>query len=83
MISPEQIKLLENQEVNIWNNENWSKVIVKKTGINKNLIRVNLSNGSYLDCTPEHKFYIIKAITGWTQLVKINQRQLESIVKSQ
>jgi ribonucleoside-diphosphate reductase alpha chain len=55
-----KIKLLENQEINIWNNENWSKVIVKKTGINKDLIRVNLSNGSYLDCTPEHKFYIIK-----------------------
>ena len=53
-----QIKSLENKETKIWNGEEWSQVTVKKTGSNKNLIRVNLSNGAYLDCTPEHKFYI-------------------------
>ena len=54
------IKSMENNEVKVWNGTEWSKVTVKKTGSNKNLIRVNLSNGSYLDCTPEHKFYIQK-----------------------
>ena len=54
------IKSLENQNVNIWNGSEWSNVKVKKTGTNKNLVRVKLSNGAYLDCTPEHKFYTIK-----------------------
>lgn len=52
------IKTLENQHINIWNGFEWSKVLIKKTGSNKDLIRVNLSNGAYLDCTPQHKFYI-------------------------
>jgi ribonucleoside-diphosphate reductase alpha chain len=52
------IKSLEDTEVEVWNGEQWSKTTVRKTGTNKDLIRVNLSNGSYLDCTPEHKFYI-------------------------
>jgi ribonucleotide reductase alpha subunit len=52
------IKSLKDQEVSIWNGDQWSNVTVKQTGSNQNLIRVNLSNGSYLDCTPEHKFYV-------------------------
>lgn len=49
---------LEGKEVTIWNGEEWSEVKVQKTGVGKDLIRVNLSNGAYLDCTPEHKFYL-------------------------
>lgn len=52
-----KISSLENEKVNVWNGSEWSEVIVRKTGTNKDLIRVNLSNGSFLDCTPEHKFY--------------------------
>lgn len=52
------IMTLENKQVTIWNGFEWSDVVVKKTGANKNLIRVNFSNGVYLDCTREHKFYI-------------------------
>ena len=54
------IKSLKDSEVNVWNGYEWSKVTVKQTGSNQDLIRVNLSNGSFLDCTPEHKFYIIE-----------------------
>jgi ribonucleoside-diphosphate reductase alpha chain len=54
-----KIQGLEEKEVNVWNGSEWSKVTVKKTGTNKNLLRVELSNGAYLDCTPEHKFYTI------------------------
>ena len=40
------------------------------------MIRVNLSNGAYLDCTPEHKFYI------WNNLqnksVEVNANKLEA-----
>ncbi len=52
------IKSLKDQETNVWNGEEWSKVTIKQTGTNQNLIRVNLSNGSFLDCTPEHIFYV-------------------------
>lgn len=53
----QNIKSLEDKNTEVWNGKEWSDVIVKKTGTNKDLIRVNLSNGSFLDCTPEHKFY--------------------------
>ncbi|AYV78438.1 MAG: ribonucleoside diphosphate reductase large subunit [Edafosvirus sp.] len=52
------IKKLQNKNVNIWNGRQWSKVVVKKTGENQNLVKVNMSNGVELNCTPQHKFYI-------------------------
>jgi ribonucleotide reductase alpha subunit len=42
----------------IWNGNEWSDVSVKKTGEDRSLTRVYFSNGLYLDCTPEHNFYI-------------------------
>lgn len=52
-----QISTLENKKVNVWNGNEWSNVTIKKTAVGVDLIRVSLSNGSYIDCTPEHKFY--------------------------
>jgi ribonucleotide reductase alpha subunit len=52
------IKTLENKKVEVWNGEEWSCTTVKKTGENKNLLRVKLSNGTIINCTPEHKFHI-------------------------
>ena len=52
------IKELENKNIKVWNGEEWSETIVRKTGTNKDLLRVSFSNGSFIDCTPEHKFYI-------------------------
>ncbi|CAH6421518.1 Ribonucleoside-diphosphate reductase large subunit [uncultured virus] len=59
-IGPIEIQTLENKNVNIWNGQEWSNVLIKKTGIKKNLITVKFSNGSELNCTAEHKFYIKK-----------------------
>jgi ribonucleotide reductase alpha subunit len=72
-----KIQLLENKEVEIWNGEEWSNVIIRKTGTNKNLIRVNLSNGSYLDCTPEHKFYSHEKVEIRAASLKSGQRLLD------
>lgn len=58
------IKSMKDKEVEAWNGEEWSKVIVRQTGSGCDLIRVNLSNGAYLDCTQEHKFYIQKGFAG-------------------
>jgi ribonucleotide reductase alpha subunit len=52
------IKDLEDQEVNVWNGTQWSKTTVRKTGENQKLITITLSNGSVIDCTGYHKFYI-------------------------
>jgi ribonucleoside-diphosphate reductase alpha chain len=55
------IKNYVNKNVNVWNGTEWSQVVVKKTGVNQELVRVSLSNGTHIDCTPEHKFYIQEA----------------------
>jgi ribonucleotide reductase alpha subunit len=60
------IKYLKDQEVDIWNGFEWSKVTVKQTGINCLIIKVivkpfkNNKELPYrvLKCTPYHKFYI-------------------------
>lgn len=49
---------LENQAVNIWNGKEFSEVVVKKTGTNQELIKVWMRDGTFLECTPYHKFYI-------------------------
>lgn len=51
---------LENTNVKIWNGKQWSKVTPIKTGENQKLIKVILSNGLYLECTPYHKWYTVK-----------------------
>jgi len=76
-IGYQNIKSLNDKQVKIWNGTQWSKVTVKKTGTNKNLVRVNLSNGSYLDCTPEHKFYIEEDIGNSTFMIEVSANTLE------
>ena len=53
-----QIKTLSDQEVEVWNGENWSKSQVKKTGENQLLMKLSFDNGSILECTEYHKFYL-------------------------
>lgn len=52
------IKNIVNEEVEIWNGFEWSKVVIKKTSESAKLIEVTFNNGIVLKCTPEHKFYI-------------------------
>lgn len=47
------------KEVEIWNGFEWSLVIPVKTGENKKLLKVKLSNGIELECTPEHKWIVV------------------------
>jgi len=53
-----RIDSVENQEVKVWNGESFSPVTVRKTGENKPLITVYFDNGSTIECTPQHKFYV-------------------------
>ena len=52
-----RIDSLRDKTVNIWNGEEFSEVIVRKTGEHKNLLKIKFSNRSELQCTPEHRFY--------------------------
>ena len=51
-----EIGPLEGKEVDVWNGDAWSTVTIKKTGVNRPLVRVTLSDGAIIECTPEHKF---------------------------
>ena len=46
------------RQVSIWNGEEWTPVTVRKTGSNQKLMRVYLNDGSYLDCTPDHRWSV-------------------------
>ena len=52
------IKSLDGKLVEIWNGKQWSFAQCSKTGSNQKLIKVILEDGSSLDCTPYHKFYV-------------------------
>lgn len=51
------IQELVGQNTTIWNGENWEEVTPFSTGFNP-LVRVTLSNGQVLDCTPTHDFVL-------------------------
>lgn len=53
-----EIKILENQNVHVWNGEEWSETTVKKTGVNQKLLTVITDSGSVLDATLYHKWYV-------------------------
>jgi len=52
------IRELVDQDVNVWNGEEWSPTTVYQTGKDKDLLKITMSNGAVLECTPEHKFYL-------------------------
>jgi len=58
-----RIDELENKTVNVWNGKEWSETKIRKTGINKLLMKINLREKysgtlNNIECTPEHKFYM-------------------------
>jgi len=53
-----EIQSLVGKTVNVWNGQEWSNVIVNKTGNDQEVMDVYTDDGSMLTCTPYHKFYI-------------------------
>lgn len=64
---------LVNKEINIWNGTEFSKVTPRQTNTSQAIIRVNLSNGAFIDCTKYHKFAVIKD----TKTLKIEAADLQ------
>ena len=52
------ISSLVGKPVEVWNGDSWSLVTPFVAGANKDLYRIFLSDGSYLDCTEDHGWYI-------------------------
>ena len=52
------IQAIAGRDVELWNGEAWSTSRVVKTGEMQKLIKVSLSNGAVIECTPYHKFII-------------------------
>ena len=67
-----EIATLVGKHVNIWNGREFTDVLVEFTG-NQSLYKVELSNGSELDCTPGHKWLIH---TDKTEVLKVETRDL-------
>lgn len=54
----ERISELEDTSAFVWNGKEFSKVLIKKTGQDQKLKRVEFSDGSAIECTDYHKFYV-------------------------
>ncbi len=48
----------EDKLLDIWNGERFSQVKIQKTGHNQELIKVNMSDNTFIECTRYHKFYL-------------------------
>jgi ribonucleoside-diphosphate reductase alpha chain len=78
------ISSLHGKTVNVWNGDKWSETTIMKTGSNQKLIKVNLSNGSTLECTPYHKFIVRESYTDRKSLSKasrVDAKDLEAGMK--
>lgn len=51
------IASLLDQDVEVWNGEEFTQTTVKKTGVSQQLMKIVTSNGTELYCTAYHKFY--------------------------
>lgn len=60
---------LQDKSVDVWNGYEWSNTTVRKTGTNVGLVKVTLSNGVVLDCTPNHRFPVAEGYTGRYNMV--------------
>jgi len=52
------IESLVGQSVEIWNGQRWSRVIPVMTGRNRQLYRVTFGDGTWLDVTSQHRFFV-------------------------
>lgn len=52
------IQSLVGQSVEIWNGQRWSRVTPFMTGRNRQLYRVTFGDGTWLDVTSQHRFFV-------------------------
>lgn len=65
---------IADESVSIWNGAEWSTVVIRKTSDKSRLLRVTFSDGTVLECTPEHKFYIQQSYNKSDVVIKSTQQ---------
>jgi ribonucleotide reductase beta subunit family protein with ferritin-like domain len=68
-----EISTLEGKVVDVWNGEEFSEVNVVKTSPMAKLIKVKLTNGMFLECTEQHKWFIRKGPEAHPEQCKIEK----------
>lgn len=53
-----QIQDVVGQTVEVWNGQRWSQVVPMLTGKNRQLYRVSFGDGTFLDVTEKHRFFV-------------------------
>ncbi len=53
-----KIKDVVGEEIEVWNGKRWSKVIPFQTNTGQKLYRIRFGDGSYLDVTEYHRFFV-------------------------
>ncbi|MEH2088464.1 ribonucleoside-triphosphate reductase, adenosylcobalamin-dependent [Nostoc sp.] len=53
-----KIKDVVGDDIEIWNGQKWSQVTPFKTGSDRHLYRVKFADGTYLDATEYHRFFV-------------------------
>lgn len=51
-----EIESVVNNEINVWNGYEFSKVIPKVTNRNQKILQIEFANGNTIKCTPYHQF---------------------------
>jgi ribonucleotide reductase alpha subunit len=65
-----RIDSLVDQEIEIWNGFEWSKVTPKITGKNQEILTISFSDGRVLNCTKYHRFHVAVDYKGKTEEVE-------------
>lgn len=78
------IESIVNQNVSVWNGDQWSQTTIVKTGENQDILELLFDNGTTLYTTPYHKFYdhkgnVLQAkdLTTSTKLLKFEMPIIE------
>lgn len=59
----QRIEDLKDQSVEVWNGHEWSETTVRQTSDRSELMRIDLSDDTFIECTPYHKFYCTESMT--------------------
>jgi ribonucleotide reductase alpha subunit len=57
---PRAIWTLAGKPVDVWNGEEWSTVSVIQTSRSARILRLNFSDGNFVECTVYHTFYVTR-----------------------
>jgi ribonucleotide reductase alpha subunit len=72
------IKSVVGQTKSVWNGEAWSNVYVMQTGVSQELLKVSVSNGKFIVCTPYHKFLVLEEYTTIKDMKRVCAKDLSN-----